>query len=229
MAVAATMMKPFSSFIGLQIRRKNVLEISRRKVASYEGYGKATIDIENKTTTEEDFVPLISTYSQLGFRLNNKTFVMGPMIIFKKHVLFWNIRGDEAINEKSLEVFFHFEPPLDLLIVGYGDNMNTRNLSKDIYGTCIKRGVPLELLPSAKACTLYNIVAQDRNVAAALIPPRKIHFNINDIYRTRQRYGIEDGREIIDTNDELVENAHDVGMRLDKKMYRNLLPLKDRE
>lgn len=53
----------------------------RRYSTAYEADGKTTVTLLN---TEEDAGLMVNSYSQLGFRLNNNVFVMGPMAIFPK-------------------------------------------------------------------------------------------------------------------------------------------------
>lgn len=53
---------------------------------------------------------------QVGFRLNNGMFVLGPMAIFPKTVLSWNVSGPSDINENSLSLFLHLVPNLGKLL-----------------------------------------------------------------------------------------------------------------
>ena len=57
------------------------------------------------------FMFLIS-FLQTGFRLNNGVFVMGPMAIFSKSVLCWNVRTVIDITPESLSAFYLLEPKL---------------------------------------------------------------------------------------------------------------------
>lgn len=48
---------------------------------AYDGDGKTSVSVLNK---EEDGALMINAYSQIGFRLNNGMFVVGPMVIFPR-------------------------------------------------------------------------------------------------------------------------------------------------
>lgn len=47
---------------------------------------------------------------------------MGPIVIFPKTIYSWNIEDHKEINEKSLSIFKHLEPKIDILVIGTGDN-----------------------------------------------------------------------------------------------------------
>lgn len=49
---------------------------------AYDCDGKTTMDLLNN---DKDFGLMINSYSQMGFRLNNNVFVLGPMAIFPKY------------------------------------------------------------------------------------------------------------------------------------------------
>jgi hypothetical protein len=53
-------------------------------------------------------VPLL----QIGFRLNNGMYVLGPMAIFPRTVLSWNVGSVDEINEDSLSLFCLLEPKI---------------------------------------------------------------------------------------------------------------------
>lgn len=49
---------------------------------------------------------------QVGFRLNNGMYVLGPMAIFPRTVLSWNVGNVHAVNEDSLTLFCLLEPKI---------------------------------------------------------------------------------------------------------------------
>ncbi|CAG7732569.1 unnamed protein product [Allacma fusca] len=92
-----------------------LLRSSRSYSASYEGDGKTTVTVLNQ---EEGAPLMIDAYGTHGFRLNNGMTVLGPMAIFPKTVLAWNVRDIQDINITSLSLFFTLEPKLGGYFVG---------------------------------------------------------------------------------------------------------------
>ncbi|XP_055640294.1 NADH dehydrogenase [ubiquinone] 1 alpha subcomplex assembly factor 3 [Toxorhynchites rutilus septentrionalis] len=154
---------------------------SRPRRTTYEGDGKTTVSIMN---TESDAGLLINSYSQVGFRLNNDMVVLGPMAIFPRTVLSWNVGSHEDINEQSLSLFSALEPKIDILVVGIGDQLATPAFSKKILEFMRKYRINVEVLNTEQACATFNFLnAEGRVVAAALIPPVTIRVNEDDLMR----------------------------------------------
>ena len=64
--------------------------------------------------------------NEKGFRLNqNKTYVLGPMVIFHSAVLQWNVRDVFDINEQTLSIFTLLEPKPEVVVIGFGDQLGT--------------------------------------------------------------------------------------------------------
>ncbi|XKL66424.1 hypothetical protein PGB90_009844 [Kerria lacca] len=169
--------------------RNNLLFVSRRNSGAYEGYGQTTVNVLN---TKNVKVNMISAYSQNGFRLTDNSFALGPIIIFRNKLFCWNIASDEDINEKSLEFFFHLHPPIDLLVIGYSDISNRRNIDQTIPVMCRKHNIQVDILPTIKAVSVYNFLVETRNVAGAFIPPLKYHVDTGDIMTHKEQLGILD-------------------------------------
>uniref|UniRef100_T1HCR8 Uncharacterized protein n=1 Tax=Rhodnius prolixus TaxID=13249 RepID=T1HCR8_RHOPR len=134
-----------------------------------------------------------------GFRLNNGMFVIGPMIIFPKTVLSWNVEGDHDINEKSLVLIPLLEPRLDILVIGYGKTTVDRPKFDELVMNLRRQRkyLNVEVLPTEKAATTYNFVAAEgRFVAAALIPPLEISYYEEDMalskLKRKELYTLED-------------------------------------
>lgn len=182
------------------LRRTSVLfSPATRYVGAYEGHGKTNITILNKKDAE---FPMIVAYSQIGFRLHNNAFVVGPMILCQNTVLSWNVRDDCAINEDTLEFFYHLVPPVDLLIIGISDKKNLRKINKNFIENVRKRKISLEILVSNKAIQMYNFTVGTRNVAAALMPPKEYELLSADIHDTNVMHGAMYEREDEDTERE---------------------------
>ncbi|KAG7214067.1 hypothetical protein KM043_001432 [Ampulex compressa] len=136
---------------------------------AYEGPGKTTVTILNDIVGQR---LLIDKCTAQGFMLNTGEQMIGPMAIFSKLPLSWNIVSGKDINENSLSLFMILEPKLDLLVLGLEDNYEYQHIFK-IKELLKKYGVPSEILPVQKACAVFNFVNEEgRYVAAGLIPPK---------------------------------------------------------
>ncbi|XP_023227952.1 NADH dehydrogenase [ubiquinone] 1 alpha subcomplex assembly factor 3-like [Centruroides sculpturatus] len=120
---------------------------------SYEGDGKTVAIMINK---EAESNLMIDSYSNFGFRLNNNLFVLGPLAIFPRSVLQWNVKTVDDINENSLSLFYLLEPKIVFL--------------------------------QQHACSTYNyLTAENRCIAAALIPPTIIKYTDEDIVESQAK------------------------------------------
>ncbi|KAF5282727.1 hypothetical protein FQR65_LT02724 [Abscondita terminalis] len=161
------------------------LSSSFKSVSSYEGDGKTKAHILNN---EVDIGLLINGFSQVGFRLNNNMTVLGPMAIFPKTVLSWNVGNVTDITEDSLHLFTVLEPPLEIIVIGIGDHYD-RNLQKSLFPFMQKHKINLEILPTQQACATFNFLnSEGRYVAGAMIPPQIIHTTDDDLHRSKLRY-----------------------------------------
>ncbi|XP_071440816.1 NADH dehydrogenase [ubiquinone] 1 alpha subcomplex assembly factor 3 [Hetaerina americana] len=183
------------------IGRTNILatvyagrNILPRRRCSEAAEGRTTVNILN---TESDAALMVDSYSQMGFRLNNGLAIIGPMVIFPKTVLSWNVGGVEDITVESLSLFFVLEPKIDILVIGLGDRGNKLNMSviKDLK----RHGTNVEMLPTDTACSTFNFLnAERRSVAGAFIPPRLYSVNEDDLVLSQSRK-----KELFKLGDEL--------------------------
>lgn len=98
--------------------------------------------------------------------------MIGPMILFPKSLLFWNIESAKDINKDSLILFNILEPKLDLLIIGLEKNYDQKFIV-NLRGIIKELNINSEILPVDQACSVFNFVNMEkRYVAAALIPPK---------------------------------------------------------
>ncbi|XP_065211632.1 uncharacterized protein LOC135839501 [Planococcus citri] len=185
--------------------------ISARNVGAYQGHGKTTINVMNNKDSESI---TISAYSQVGFRLHNGIFVVGPMILYKNVALGWDVRDDQAVNEDSLEFFRHLEPPLDLLILGLSEDKSLKSFNRELIIQFRKLGLAMEILPSTRAVQMYNFVAETRNVAGAFVPPRRFNITTEDYFSSTRKFGIMYGPEV-GTHGEgnVVKQAREMGIK----------------
>ncbi|PSN44879.1 hypothetical protein C0J52_06195 [Blattella germanica] len=152
---------------------------------SYDSDGKSTVQILNK----EAEGLMIDSYSQIGFRLNNGMYVLGPMAIFPRTVLSWNVGDVEEINEDSLSLFCLLEPKLDILVLGAGDTTSSSKLNKQVLSFMVKYRINVEILPTEQACATFNFLnAENRYIAGALIPPISLRPTDDDILLTKLKH-----------------------------------------
>lgn len=93
---------------------------------------------------------LVFYIHQDGFRLNNNFKVLGPMAIFPRTVLSWNIASLEDVNENSLRLFYVLEPKIDILVIGTGDEVVTPEVIKRFLWLMRKYKINVEILQTEK-------------------------------------------------------------------------------
>jgi NADH dehydrogenase [ubiquinone] 1 alpha subcomplex assembly factor 3 len=142
----------------------------RRFSGAYEGDGKTTVTIINDENQE---AVIIDTYSSHGFRLSSGVFMIGPIAAFPRTVFQWDVSSVLDITEESLSLFWLLEPKIDVLVIGVGDH--GLNIDHKLRLFLRKKGVSVEVLPTSQAVATFNFLNDDnRNVAAALIPPQTV-------------------------------------------------------
>ncbi|XP_043224164.1 NADH dehydrogenase [ubiquinone] 1 alpha subcomplex assembly factor 3-like isoform X3 [Amphibalanus amphitrite] len=108
--------------------------------------------------------------SQYGFHLNSGVVVLGPMAVFPRTVLGWNVPSASHITPASLALFAILEPRLDCLVIGTGDRGTT--VSKEVIAFLRQKKISFEILPTEQAAATFNFMNLERRcVAGALIPP----------------------------------------------------------
>ncbi|XP_039480950.1 NADH dehydrogenase [ubiquinone] 1 alpha subcomplex assembly factor 3 [Drosophila santomea] len=164
-------------------RRLHAVSANFSKAYDHDGKTKVTI-----FNTETDLGLMVTGYSQYGFRLNNDMVLIGPISVFPRSVLSWNVNSFEDINEDSLSLFPTLEPKIDVLIIGIGDQAPPPALSKRIIEFMKKYKINVEVLRTEQACATFNFLnAENRMVACALIPPLHLTYNENDILQAKLR------------------------------------------
>ena len=149
----------------------------------YEGDGKTTVSILNKELTE---TLLIDSYAVQGFRLNTGAFIIGPIAIFARMVLHWDIATLDDINEDSLSLFYLLEPQLEVLVIGTGDGYY--KLNDKVIMFLKSKKIHLEILPTHHAVSTFNYLTSDnRIVAGAFIPPANVTINDSDEWLMGQK------------------------------------------
>lgn len=148
---------------------------------NYEGDGKTTVTILNH---EIDSPLMVDGYHENGFKLNNGFNVRGPMALFPKSVLAWDVGNASQITPESLALFTLLEPKLDVLIIGVGDA--GKQIPKETIKALQLKKINFEILPTDHALATFNFLNFERRcVAAALLPPLTISYGSEDLLRNR--------------------------------------------
>lgn len=163
-----------------------------RNTKTYEHDGKTTITILN---SEKDAPLMVDSYSQRGFKLNNGMRVLGPMAIFPKTVLGWDVGSSKDISPAALALFAILEPKPDILVIGVGDQ--GQGVPRETIQFLRMRKINMEILATDHACTTFNFLnVEGRRVAAVLIPPTRIIWTDSDVYNRKldriRMYGKQD-------------------------------------
>ncbi|KAL6431082.1 hypothetical protein ACFW04_007073 [Cataglyphis niger] len=136
---------------------------------AYEGPGKTTVTFIRKEIGDR---LLVTKCDELGFTLNTGTRVIGPMMLFPRYALCWNIASGKHINEASLSLLTILEPKPDLFVIGLDDKYDFLYL-KSLREVMQKLGITTEILSVRNASTVFNFVNEEgRYVIAGLIPQK---------------------------------------------------------
>lgn len=172
---------------------------TRHNNPNYEPDGKTTVTILN----DEIGAPLmIDSYTKHGFKLNNGVQVLGPMVIFPKTVLGWDVAGVHDITPTSLALFSILEPKPDVLVIGIGDKGS--KIPLETIHFLRKKKINMEILATEHACTTFNFLSgEGRCAVGVMIPPSTILWTAFDIVNTKLRkkqlYEDDDNEEHPDT------------------------------
>jgi uncharacterized protein len=109
---------------------------------------------------------IIERYAASGFRISG-VIHHGPVLVFPERTLAWPVTGAEVSVDSLMPVGEH---GVQLLLLGLGR-------AGGIVPACVRaalraRGIVVEAMATGAACRTFNVlVAEDRQVAAALLPP----------------------------------------------------------
>jgi uncharacterized protein len=111
---------------------------------------------------------VIERYAASGFRVSGVIY-QGPILVFPDCTMPWKVASVADIDADSLApVIEHGE--VEILLLGLGQSM--RPMPGMLRTTLRAARIALEPMGTGAACRTYNVlVAEDRRVAAALIPP----------------------------------------------------------
>lgn len=110
---------------------------------------------------------VIERYGESGFRVAGVIY-RGSVLVFPDRTLPWSaISSSEVTRESLAPVIEHGD--VQILLLGLGRVMGV--LPQTLRRTLSAAGIVLEPMDTGAACRTYNVlVAEDRRVAAALLP-----------------------------------------------------------
>ena len=113
---------------------------------------------------------VIESYGDEGFRINGERYA-GPVIVWPEGVVPWPVSVIAAAAIETLDAVFAAAPPIEILLVGSGATFEMAPAPlRQALGA---RSIAVESMDTGAACRTYNVLmAEDRRVAAALIPAR---------------------------------------------------------
>jgi uncharacterized protein len=111
---------------------------------------------------------VIERYGPSGFRITGVIW-RGPVLVFPDLTLPWTITGPAAVTTGSLKPVVE-HGGVQILLLGLGSQSST--IAGQLRATLRLTGIALEPMDTSAACRTYNVLlAEDRRIAAALIPP----------------------------------------------------------
>jgi uncharacterized protein len=111
---------------------------------------------------------LIERYGPSGFRVSGVIY-RGPVLVFPDATLPWTARDAMAVTWESLAPVIE-RGGVQILLLGLGRRMAA--VAVPLRAALRGAGIALEPMDTGAACRTWNILlAEDRQVAAALIPP----------------------------------------------------------
>ena len=111
---------------------------------------------------------IIERYAASGFRVSGVIY-HGPILVFPDLAVAWEVASASDVTSETLApVIEHGR--VEILLLGLG--RSTSAVPAALRTALRTAGIALEAMDTGAACRTYNVlVAEDRRVAAALIPP----------------------------------------------------------
>jgi len=111
---------------------------------------------------------IIERYAQSGFRVSG-VIHHGPVLVFPDRTLAWDVATAAAVTSESLAPVIE-DGGVQILLLGLGRSIGA--VPSSLRAALRAARISLEPMETGAACRTFNVlVAEDRHVAAALIPP----------------------------------------------------------
>ena len=111
---------------------------------------------------------IIERYAPSGFRVSGVIY-HGPVLVFPDLTVAWDAASARDVTRETLAPVIE-HGGVQILLLGLG--RSTSGVPAALRTALRTAGIALEAMDTGAACRTYNVlVAEDRRVAAALIPP----------------------------------------------------------
>ena len=111
---------------------------------------------------------IVERYAAAGFRVSGVIY-HGPVLVFPDRTIAWSAATASEVTWESLAPVIE-HGGVEILLLGLGHSM--RAVPAALRTALRGASIALEPMDTGAACRTYNVlVAEDRRVAAALIPP----------------------------------------------------------
>jgi len=111
---------------------------------------------------------VIERYAPSGFRVSGVIY-HGPVLVFPDRTLRWDALSTSGITWESLSPVIE-HGSVQILLLGFGDRIAV--VTGTLRTALRAVGITVEPMATGAACRTYNVLlAEDRRVAAALMPP----------------------------------------------------------
>jgi uncharacterized protein len=111
---------------------------------------------------------VIERYAAEGFRVSGVIY-RGPILVFPDRTMAWQVATAADVDGDSLAPVIE-HGGVEILLLGVGRSMQAPAAA--LRATLRAVRIAVEPMDTGAACRTYNVlIAEDRRVAAALIPP----------------------------------------------------------
>jgi uncharacterized protein len=112
---------------------------------------------------------VIDSYGARGFHVSGAGYE-GAILVFPDATIPWPVSGLAEVTPESLRPVIE-HGGIELLLLGCGRRMQP--VPPGLRQALRQSGIVLEVMDTGAACRTYNVLlAEERRVAAALLPPR---------------------------------------------------------
>jgi uncharacterized protein len=111
---------------------------------------------------------IVERYAASGFRVSGVVY-QGPVLVFPDRTVPWGAASASDVTWEALTPVIE-HGGVEILLLGLGRSASA--VPAELRTALRSAGIGLETMDTGAACRTYNVlVAEDRRVAAALIPP----------------------------------------------------------
>lgn len=111
---------------------------------------------------------VIHAYGGGKFEIAGKSHA-GPVLVFPEKTVVWPVAGITALGPQDILPLFAGRADIEILLIGCGAAIAP--MGDGLRKSLSAAGIILEAMDTGAACRTFNVlVAEDRRVAAALIP-----------------------------------------------------------